>query len=148
MDNESKSSELGIIKVTDLFSHLNSLSGVYHANWNIYTVVVLGILAYVASSSGDVQINELIGFFLIVTLAIFLITNFMRICIIKQEINAVEKEIKRIFLLKKDDSDEDFIKYYSSKDLSRTNAWWKGFHILVDVCLIYSIFFRVYCQPG
>lgn len=131
------------MEISNLFSHLNSISSALYTHWNFFSAVALGIAAGLAIKGA--KIDALVGVLLAVGLTMFLVSNFIRIYETTEELKMVKDEIT----LKIDNYNDSknkklspkFKNYYINEYLG-VNPYWKMFHIVIDAFLILVVFAR------
>ena len=128
--------------LSDLFSHLNSISSSYHTHWNFFSGVVLATVGAVALKD-DLSISICVGAMLITGLSFFLFSNFKRIKQAHDEINIVQKEIQA--KLQNSALGQDFIDYYHTELHSRVNKNWPYFHCIIDFFVVSVLVFKMIC---
>lgn len=128
--------------LSNLFSHLISVSSSLHTHWNFYSAVALGIVAALALNPGTLE--PFFAFLLVVGLFVFLVSNFTRIDKTVKELKIVENEIKYRVVSNVDDANlsDDFKAYYL-QEASRAFKLWYVFHVIIDVFLILLILLRI-----
>ncbi len=146
MNQKLSENNFSSMKLTDMFSHLNSVSGSYHTHWNFYSAVVFGVIAAITITDNSSVINPKIGMLLIAGLILFFIPNFLRIAATYKEITVINTEISRI--LENTNVDSEFNKFYAAKKHKRVNSMWWMFHISVDILLLLAIICRVYLSKA
>ena len=135
---------MDITNISDLLSHLNSLSSAYSTHWNFFAVVALGIVTGI--SLKEKKIEVMVGLLLIVGVIMFLSTNFYRISETIEEIKVVECEIE-IQMEKENNLTTEFKNFYTGNRCTgenlRFNSDWQIFHIIIDLFLIIIIIMRI-----
>lgn len=131
------------MELSNLFSHLNSISGALYTHWNFFSAVALGITAGLAMKG--TKVDALVGVLLALGLIMFLSSNFNRISETTDELKIVKDEIATKIVNYSESGNDKLsqaFKNYYANDYSGVNKHWKKFHIIIDIFLILVVFAR------